>query len=129
MNKYELENHHNVECLEMFLSCTNLCGENYSRKDLENHKVTACALQPLECPFFSIGCGVDCNGFVCRNVFEAHVNNVSNLSDKVVAVVKNNVELTKENSELKKENFEQSKLIVDLNNENNAFDHKKVLLY
>jgi hypothetical protein len=119
----KLDHHHNVKCQEILVSCTNSCDELQQcfikRKELENHKKTTCTLQPLECPFFSIGCGVDCNGLVCRNVFSAHVNNAfTSLNKSVVKLVVNNVELNNKNLKLRKKNILITKRINKFNKKN-----------
>jgi hypothetical protein len=82
MIQNNLEHHHNVECQETLVSCTNHCEEfNQLSKPLKDLEKTACTVQPLGCPFFSIGCCIYCNtGFVCRNCFDAQVNDYSNLN-------------------------------------------------
>jgi hypothetical protein len=88
--------HHNVECEEILLPCSNGCAKHLTpsipRRELENHKNILCPLQPVNCPYFSIGCGVGCTGLVCRNVFNEHVNNAFNVSASLVAVIKNSTE-------------------------------------
>jgi hypothetical protein len=61
-------------------------------------------VQPLGCPFFSIGCDINCNtGFVCRNCFDAQVNDYSNLNESLVKLIKKSDKFRNENVKLKKE--------------------------
>jgi hypothetical protein len=124
MIQNDLDHHREVECPETVVFCTNRCADfeirQLYRRELLNHKKTTCSLERIECPYFSIGCGVDsCTGFVCRNALNAHVKKgYKNLKKSFVTLVENNTELNTKNIKLHKKNLLKTKRLNNLYKKN-----------
>jgi hypothetical protein len=72
-----LENHLRV-CGQRHVSCSNHCGETLPFNSLHQHKATDCAVEPVECPFFSIGMCIDtCSQSLPRHELDFHVSQLS----------------------------------------------------
>ena len=107
------KNHYD-RCGQFPLECPNKCGEKeIKRKDMEGHRKT-CPLEPLDCPFKSVGCKDE----ISRKDMEHHTQ--KSVQSHLLLVVRSHQELAWKNDNLVRKNEELTKKMEKSNNEFSA---------
>ena len=95
---------HYEKCEDFPLKCPNKCGEEgIKRKDMAVHQ-GICPLEPLDCPFKSVGCKIT----IRRK--EMHNHTQTNMEAHLLLVVRSHQELARKHEELVNELQKQGKL-------------------
>ena len=107
------QNHYD-RCDHYPLECPNKCGEKeINRMDMDGHRKT-CPLEPLDCPFKSVGCIDE----IHRKDMEHHTQ--KSVQSHLLLVVQSHQELAQKNDKLVRKNKELTKKMEKSSNEFSA---------